>query len=103
MRRVTKRSLDEGRITLKVPSSKKALLKKAAALAQEDGIPLSALITEAIEEYLDVREEQLSELASIEKEYKCLGDEELLNLCRRSLSKLKTPLSQAIVEERESR
>jgi len=103
MRRVTKRSLDEGRITLKVPSSKKVLLKKAALAAQEDGIPLSALITEAIEEYLDVREEQLSELTSIEKEHKGLGDEELLSLCRDRLSKLKTPLSQAIVEERESR
>lgn len=103
MRRVTKRSLDEGRITLKVPSSKKTLLKKAAVAAQEDGIPLSALITQAIEEYLDVREEQVSELASIEKVHKGLGDEELLNRCRESLSKLKTPLSKAIGEERESR
>lgn len=103
MRRVTKRSLNEGRVTLKVPSSKKRLLKKAAVAAEEDGIPLSALITHAIEEYLDVREEFLSELISVERDHKGLGDEELLNLCRESLLKLKTPLSQAVVEERESR
>jgi len=101
MRRVTKRSLDEGRITLKVPPSKKVLLKKAASAAEEDGIPLGALITEAIEEYLDVREDFLSELTS--EDYKSLGDEELVKVCRERLSKLKTPLSQAIVEERESR
>ena len=101
MRRVTERSLNEGRVTLKVPPSKKVLLKKAAVAAEEDGIPLSALIAEAIEQYLDVREEFLSELTS--EDHKGLGDEELLNLCRERLSKLKTPLSQAIAEERESR
>jgi len=93
MRRVTKRSLEEGRITLKVPPSKKVLFKKAAVAAEEDGITLSALITEAIEEYLDEREELLSGLK----------DEELLKVCRERLSKLKTPLSHAIAEERESR
>ena len=101
MRRVTERSLNEGRITLKVPPSKKILLKKAAVAAEEDGIPLSALITEAIEEYLDVREGFLSELTS--EDHKDLRDEELLKVCRERLSKLKTPLSQAIAEERESR
>ena len=101
MRRVTERSLNEGRITLKVAPSKKVLLKKAAMAAEEDGIPLSALITEALEDYLDVREEFLSELTS--EDHKDLGDEDLLRVCRERLSKLKTPLSQAIAEERESR
>jgi len=101
MRRVTERSLNEGRITLKVPPSKKVLLKKAVAAAEEDGIPLSALITEALEDYLDVREEFLSGLTS--GDHKGLRDKELLKVCRERLSKLKTPLSQAIAEERESR
>ena len=103
MRRVSKRSLKEGRITLKVAPSKKVILKKAAVAAEEDGIPISALITEALEEYLDEREELLSEVASIEEDYKGLGDEKLLSLCRERLSKLEIPLSQAIAEERESR
>jgi hypothetical protein len=101
MRRVTERSLNEGRITLKIAPSKKVLLKKAAMAAEEDGIPLSALITEALEDYLDVREEFLSELTS--EDHKGLRDEDLLKVCRERLSKLKTPLSQAIAEERESR
>ena len=101
MRRVTERSLNEGRITLKVPPSKKALLKKASMAAEEDGIPLGALITEALEDYLDVREDFLSELTS--EDHKGLRDEDLLKACRERLSKLKTPLSRAIAEERESR
>ena len=80
MRRVTERSLNEGRITLKVPPSKKILLKKAVVAAEEDGIPLSALITEAIEEYLDVREEFLSELTS--EDHNSVSDEDLLKMCR---------------------
>jgi len=39
-------------------------------------------------------------LASIEEDYKGLGDEKLLSLCRERLSKLEIPLSQAIAEER---
>jgi len=101
VRRVTERSLNEGRITLKVPPSKKALLRKAAMAAEEEGIPLSALITEALEDYLDVRADFLSELSS--EDHKGLRDEDLLKACRERLSKLKTPLSQAIAEERESR
>ena len=101
MRRVTERSLNEGRITLKVPPSKKALLRKASMAAEEEGIPLSALITEALEDYLDMRADFLSELSS--EDHKGLRDEELLKLCRERLLKLKTPLSQAIAEERESR
>jgi len=48
-----------------------------------------------------VREEFLSGLTS--EDYKGLGDEELLKVYMERLSKLKTPLSQAIAEERESR
>ena len=103
IRRVTKRSLNEGRITLKVPPSKKVLLKKAAAAAEKDGVPLGTLIAEALEDYLDVRGGLLSELTSIEEDHKDLRDEDLLSLCRKRLSKLKTPLSQVITEERESR
>ena len=80
MRRVTKRSLKEGRITLKVPSSKKVLLKKAAAVAEKDGIPLSTLIAEALEDYLGVRERLLSELTSMEEDHKDLRDQDLLSL-----------------------
>lgn len=101
MRRVTKRSLKEGLLTLKVPSSKKVLLKKAAAVAEKDGIALSTLIAEALEDYLDVMERLLSELTSMEEDHKDLRDQDLLSLCRERLSKLKTPLSQIITEERE--
>lgn len=103
MRRVSKRSLSEGRITLKVPPSKKMILKNAAKAAEKDGIPLSTLISEALEDYLEVRGSLLVELSSMEEEYKDLKDEYLLSLCRESLSKLKSPLSQVIGEERESR
>jgi len=103
MRKVSERSLKEGRITLKVPPSKKIVLRKAAEVAEEEGIPISALITEALSDYLDEREEVLLELASMEEDYKDLGDEKLLSLCRERLSRLKTPLSQVIAEERDSR
>ena len=88
---------------MKVAPSKKVILEKAAVAAEEDGIPISALITGALEGYLDEREELVSELASIEGDYTSLGDEKLLSLCRERLSKLKIPLSRVIAEDRESR
>lgn len=57
-------------------------MEKASVAAEKDGIPISALITRALEGYLDEREELVSELASIEEDYTSLGDEKLLSLCR---------------------
>ncbi len=62
---------------------------------------MSTLIAEALEDYLGVRERLLSELTSMEEDHKDLRDQDLLSLCRERLSKLKTPLSQVITEERE--
>ena len=70
-------------------------------IAEEDGIPVNALITRALEGYLGERQELVSELASIEEDYTSLGDEKLLTLCLERLSKLKIPLSRVIAEDRD--
>jgi len=102
MRRLTQKSLRRGKVTLTVPKAGEEIIQRADKIAKRKGIPLSALILSAVEEHLEKEETLIPDFES-EDELNILSDDELIKLCRKSLSSISGSLSEVVSQERDER
>ena len=102
MRRLTPKSLGRGKVTRTVPKAREEIIQRADKIAKRKLIPLSALILNAVEEHLEKEEILIPDFES-EDELNILFDEELIKLCRKSLSSISGSLSEVVSQERDER
>ena len=102
MRHLTQKSLERGKVTLTVPKAREEIIRKADSIAKRKGITLSKLILDSVEEHLE-KDETLIPYYELEDEINNLSDEQLLKLCRQSLSSISGLLSEVVSQERDER
>jgi hypothetical protein len=102
VRHLTQKSLERGKVTLTVPKTREGIIQRADKMAKRKGIPLSTLILNAVEEHLE-KEEILIPDFDLEDKLNALSDEELIKLCRKSISSISGSLAEVVSRERDER
>jgi hypothetical protein len=105
-RKVTRSSIQRGKLTLTIAEKRKPLILRAARLAKEQGIPISSLMLDALEQYLQqIPQSNIVRALAAELDIR-LKDKakttDLIKEVRRRIAR-SGRLSKAISEERDER